>query len=78
MLVAERPPSSYVVRVFNGLILYRGHNAQNFRDPGFLGIVNSENYAVYLPLKKGHNDLLLSMSELGGWGFIFRLSDLAG
>jgi hypothetical protein len=25
---------------------------QNFRDPGFLGIVNPENDAVYLPLNK--------------------------
>ena len=29
------------VSVFlNGKILYRGRSAQNFRDPGFLGIVN--------------------------------------
>jgi hypothetical protein len=28
-----------------------GCSAQNFRDPGFLGIVNPENDTVYLPLK---------------------------
>jgi hypothetical protein len=63
------------VSVFlNGQILYRGRSAQNFRDPGFLGIVNPENDAVYLPLKKGSNELLLAVSELGGgWGFICRL-----
>lgn len=63
------------VSVFlNGQILYRGRSAQGFRDPGFLGIVNPENDAVYLPLKKGGNQLLLSVSELGGgWGFICRL-----
>ncbi|HKE55909.1 MAG TPA: hypothetical protein VKB46_04375 [Pyrinomonadaceae bacterium] len=62
------------VSVFlNGKILYRGRSAQNFRDPGFLGIVNPENDAVYLPLKKGSNELLLAVSELGGgWGFICR------
>lgn len=62
------------VSVFlNGKILYRGRSAQNFRDPGFLGIVNPENDAVYLPLKKGKNDLVLAVSELGGgWGFICR------
>src|SRR5213075_3001637 len=39
------------VSVFlNGQILFRGRSAQNFRDPGFLGIVNAENDAVYLPL----------------------------
>jgi len=65
------------VSVFlNGRILYRGRSAQNFRDPGFLGIVNPENDAVYLPLKKGRNDLVLAVSELGGgWGFICRLAD---
>jgi hypothetical protein len=63
------------VSVFlNGKILFRGRSAQNFRDPGFLGIVNPENDAVYLPLKKGRNELILAVSELGGgWGFICRL-----
>jgi hypothetical protein len=66
------------VSVFlNGKILYRGRSAQGFRDPGFLGIVNPENDAVYLPLKKGRNELMLAVSELGGgWGFICRLTDL--
>ncbi len=67
------------VSVFlNGHILYRGRSAQGFRDPGFLGIMNPENDAVYLPLKKGKNELLLAVSELGGgWGFICRLKDVA-
>ena len=66
------------VSVFlNGKILYRGRSAQNFRDPGFLGIVNPENDAVYLPLKKGKNELVLAVSELGGgWGFVCRLEAL--
>src|SRR5689334_10387111 len=65
------------VSVFlNGRILYRGRSAQYFRDPGFLGIVNPENDAVYLPLRKGHNELMLAVSEIGGgWGFICRLTD---
>jgi hypothetical protein len=66
------------VSVFlNGQILFRGRSAQGFRDPGFLGIVNPENDAVYLPLKKGRNELVLAVSELGGgWGFICRLADM--
>jgi len=66
------------VSVFlNGKILYRGRSAQYFRDPAFLGIISPENDAVYLPLKKGRNELILSVSELGGgWGFICRLADL--
>ena len=66
------------VSVFlNGRILYRGRSAQGFRDPGFLGIMNPENDLVYLPLKKGHNELVLAVAELGGgWGFICRLADM--
>lgn len=66
------------VSVFlNGKILYRGRSAQGFRDPRFLGIVNPENDAVYLPLKKGSNELMLAVSELGGgWGFICHLANL--
>lgn len=61
----------------NGQILFRGRSAQNFRDPAFLGIVSPENDAVYLPLRKGTNELVLAVSELGGgWGFITRLVDL--
>jgi len=67
------------VSVFlNGRILFRGRSAQNFRDPGFLGIVNPENDTLYLPLKKGSNELVLAVSELGGgWGFICRLESMA-
>jgi hypothetical protein len=66
------------VSVFlNDKILYRGRSAQNFRDPGFLGIVNPENDAIYIPLKKGRNELMLAVSELGGgWGFICRLANV--
>ena len=66
------------VSVFlNRQILYRGRSAQGFRDAGFLGIVNPENDAVYLPLKKGSNELMLAVSELGGgWGFVCRLVDV--
>ncbi len=66
------------VSVFlNGKILYAGRSAQNFRDPGFLGIVNPENDAIYIPLKKGRNELILAVSERGGgWGFVCRLADV--
>jgi len=63
------------VSVFlNGQILFRGRSAQNFRDPGFLGIMSADDDAVYLPLKKGKNELVLALTELGGgWGFVCRL-----
>jgi hypothetical protein len=65
------------VSVFlNGRILFRGRSAQNFRDPGFLGIMDPEDDAIYLPLRKGRNELMLAVSELGGgWGFVGRLGD---
>lgn len=65
------------VSVFlNGRILYRGRSAQGFRDPGFLGIVSADDDALYLSLNKGANELVLSLSELGGgWGFVARLDD---
>jgi hypothetical protein len=69
--------SDEVVVFLNDTILYRGRSAQRFRDPGFLGIVNAENDALYLPLKKGRNELMLAVSELtGGWGFICRFDDI--
>jgi hypothetical protein len=63
------------VTVFlNGQPLYRGRSAQSFRDPAFLGIMDVEHDAVYLPLRRGANELVLAVSELGGgWGFIARL-----
>jgi len=63
------------VRVyFDGRILWRGRSAQNFRDPGFLGIMSADDDALYLPLKKGDNELILAVSELGGgWGFVCRV-----
>ena len=71
--------SDDVVVFLNGKILYRGRSPQAFRDPGFLGIVSADNDAVYLPLKKGNNELVLALSELGGgWGFICRLEPLGG
>jgi hypothetical protein len=66
------------VSVFlNGKILYRGRSAQSYRDPDFLGIVNLDNDMLYVPLKKGGNELVLAVSEIGGgWGFICRLEDV--
>ena len=59
--------------------LFTGKSAFRFRDPGFLGIMDVEDDAIFLPLKKGPNELVLAVSEFfGGWGFICRLDDLRG
>jgi hypothetical protein len=69
--------SDEVSLFLNGRILFRGRSAQSFRDPGFLGIISPDDDAVYLPLKKGNNELLLAVSEMGGgWGFIAQLAEL--
>ena len=54
----------------NGKAMFYGNSAFTSRDPLFQGIVGL-NDAVYLPLKKGENELLLVIAEVfGGWGFI--------
>jgi len=68
--------SDEVTVFLNGKVLYTGRSAQSFRDPAFLGIVNAENDALWLPLRQGRNDLVLAVSELGGgWGFLCRWAD---
>lgn len=70
--------SDEVSAFVNGSIVFRGRSAQYFRDPGFLGIMDVENDAVYVPLKKGRNELVLAVNELGGgWGFVCRLEEMA-
>ncbi len=75
--------SDEITVFLNGDILFTGESAYQQRDPSFLGIVGLYD-AVYLPLKKGDNELLLMISEVfGGWGFmcqdasaIFQHADL--
>jgi len=56
----------------NGTPVFRGESSYQSRDSSFLGIVGF-NDSVYLPLKKGSNELLVSLRERsGGWGFIAR------
>ena len=67
--------SDEVTVFLNGTPLFRGRSAQSFRDPGFLGIMDVEDDAVYLPLRAGANELVLAVTEFGGgWGFIARLA----
>lgn len=62
--------SDAVVIFLNDQPIYYGNSAYTQRDPSFLGIVGL-NDAVFLPLKKGENELMLAVAEsFGGWGFI--------
>jgi hypothetical protein len=71
--------SDEVTVFLNGQPVFTGKSAFRFRDPGFLGIMDVENDAVYLDLKKGRNELALAVADyFGGWGFICRMDDLRG
>lgn len=63
----------------NGRPVFNGRSAFRYRDPGFLGIMDAENDALYLDLKEGRNEVVLAVADyFGGWGFIARLDDPAG
>jgi sugar lactone lactonase YvrE len=64
---------SDIVSVFlNGKILFFGNNTYKKRGTSFNGNVLLED-ALYLPLKKGKNQLLFMVAEsFGGWGFMCR------
>ena len=64
--------SDYVSIFLNGQLLYLGNSAYRSRSPEFAGVVGL-NDTLFLPLKKGDNELLLLVGEsFGGWGFICR------
>ncbi len=63
----------------NGQPLFGGKSAWHFRDEDSTGVIDVEQDAVYLPLKKGRNELVLAVKEyFGGWGFICRLDGATG
>ena len=64
---------SDVVSIFcNGEILFQGWSEYRRRDPTFQGIVGLYDQ-IWLPLKKGENELMIAVAEaFGGWGFMFR------
>ena len=71
--------SDEVSMFLNSKPVFTGRSAFRFRDPGFLGIMDVENDALYLSLKKGRNELVLGVADyFGGWGFICRLDDAIG
>jgi hypothetical protein len=66
--------SDEVVVYLNGKPLFQGINDYSFREPGHYGTLNPDAETIYLPLKKGDNELVLAVSEFfGGWAFLGRL-----
>jgi hypothetical protein len=55
---------------FNGQLLFAANSSYRYRDPSFLGIAGFFD-ALYLPLEKGENEILMMVAEgFGGWGFM--------
>jgi hypothetical protein len=68
--------SDDVVAFLNGKPIYSGNNELGFRQGNFLGLLDANNDAVYLPLNKGDNELLLGVTEFfGGWGFMCKWAE---
>jgi len=60
--------SDRVAVYLNRRLLYRGDDAYRSRDYRFLGSIGYFD-RLYLPLRRGENELVLAVSEdLGGWG----------
>ena len=64
---------SDMISIFlNGKILFSGNSQYMSRDGNFQGIVGLNDY-IFLPLKKGKNELMIAVAEtFGGWGFMFQ------
>ena len=62
----------------NGTIIYSGDNGYRTRDFRYLGTIGYFD-TVYLPLRKGRNEIWIAVSEnFGGWGLRGKLEDLDG
>ncbi|MBX7184618.1 MAG: hypothetical protein K1Y01_05670 [Vicinamibacteria bacterium] len=68
------------VSVFlNGQILFSGDQRYIFNFPRQEGLIHLDQASVYLPLKKGDNDVRLVVSEVfGGWGLMAQFEDASG
>jgi hypothetical protein len=71
--------SSDGVKVYlNGRILFEASDTFRSRDYRFLGTIGFYD-AIYLPLKKGENDIQIAVTEkFGGWAIRARFADMTG
>ena len=70
--------SDDVIAILNGQPIYKGTNLYKSRDYRYLGTIGLFD-AIYLPLKKGKNTLLMAVSEnFGGWLVTGRFTDQNG
>jgi hypothetical protein len=63
----------------NGQIHYSGDQRYIFNFPRQEGLIHLDQAAVYLPLKKGENEVQIVVSAVfGGWGLMAQFDDPAG
>lgn len=63
----------------NRRLIASNDNTYRSRSQRYLGVMTLENDVLNLPLQKGENELLLTITEaFGGWGLIARLSAVEG
>ena len=71
--------SDDLVMFLNGQPLFSGKAGFQSRSPAFLGLVGTDYDAVFLPLRKGENELVMAVSEVfGGWGIKTQLVNAEG
>jgi hypothetical protein len=71
--------SDEVTVFLNGQPLFSGDARYSHDNPRQEGLVGYWQGTVYLPLKKGRNELVLAVSEVfGGWGWMGAFPDLRG
>jgi len=65
--------SDQIVVFLNGKPLFRGDNSFRSKGPLYRGEVKAGNNILYLPLRKGDNELLIAVAErANGWGYVFK------
>jgi hypothetical protein len=70
--------SDRVRAYINGQLLYSGDNGYQTRDYRYLGTIGLFD-EVWLPLRRGDNELWFAVSEdFGGWGILCRIDEVDG
>ena len=68
--------SDEAVVYLNGTPVFNGKSAWRFRDEGSGAGLLDYNDRVFLPLKKGANELMVAVTEyMGGWGLQCKLEE---
>lgn len=63
----------------NGRLVYSGKHGFSPNFPRRQGLITLDQAALYLPLERGANELVVAVSEIyGGWGIMGRIEDREG